>query len=432
MEKRLKYVNTKEYREGDVPKEEMLAKGGYATMIGVIKDLKEEVKGSKWNTKVLYLKESKRRMAALEQAQGKDEMDAELRQFIVDMPDAWKNLNFSVMTSRQKYQMRKHFANEMAGAMISALTTGGMLDAFLRAGQRFAKLSVSDAVAGINEAYNKYMAEPTQINLAELEKMETELIESDDYTTAAERSDQVEVLKALDFSDQIAPGWRIFNICRAKLNEWETCGITMPAAFWSRPNKNGWRFYCRMDWEVLVQAGAWDGAPDHVKMWAANMVEAYGRNWKSWPQIGCGARFIPWARGASIILELKCGDTWMAMAAVRPPPILLDEIFRVRYEFALRLDAMTPSQIQQVMPICFPMSYLIDGRDGKFPGIAKFPVDQWVKDGRPIFDEAAWCTLCIHLVEVSRKRDQSSSSTQHFTSNLDKLFDIAMDLQSKL
>ena len=136
--------------------------------------------------------------------------------------------------------------------------------------------------------------------------------------------------------------------------------------------------------------GAWDGAPDHVKMWAANMVEAYGRNWKSWPQIGCGARFIPWARGASIILELKCGDSWMAMAAVRPPPILLDEIFRVRYEFALRLDAMTPSQIQQVMPICFPMSYLIDGRDGKFPGIAKFPVDQWEAEGRPIFDEAAW------------------------------------------
>ena len=54
LEKRLKYVNTKEYREGhlvdalalegNVPKEEMLAEGGYATMTGVMKDLK---KGSK-------------------------------------------------------------------------------------------------------------------------------------------------------------------------------------------------------------------------------------------------------------------------------------------------------------------------------------------------------------------------------------------------
>ena len=133
-----------------------------------------------------------------------------------------------------------------------------------------------------------------------------------------------------------------------------------------------------------------------------------------------------------MILELKCGDRWMAMVAVRPPPILLDEIFKVRYEFALNLGALTPQQFQEMMPICFPMTYLIDGRDGRFPGIAKFPVDQWVKDGRPIFDEAAWCSLCIHLVEVSRKRAQSSSSTQHATSNLDKLFDIAMDLPSKM
>ena len=114
--------------------------------------------------------------------------------------------------------------------------------------------------------------------------------------------------------------------------------------------------------------------------------------------------------------------------AVRPPRILLDENFRVRYEFALRLNAMSPDQIQKVMPICFPMTYVIDGRDGKFPGIAKFPVDQWIKEGRPIFDEASWCALCIHLVETVGSGAQSSESTK----NLDKLFNIAKDLLSKM
>ena len=113
--------------------------------------------------------------------------------------------------------------------------------------------------------------------------------------------------------------------------------------------------------------------------------------------------------------------------AVRPPPILLDEIYRVRYEFALRLNAMTPSQIQRVMPLCYPMNYLIDGRDGKLPGIAKFPVDQWIAEGRPVFDEPAWCAFCINLVETARKESPRASSTK----NLDKLFNIAVDLQSK-
>ena len=47
------------------------------------------------------------------------------------------------------------------------------------------------------------------------------------------------------------------------------------------------------------------------------------------------------------------------------------------------------------------MSYLIDGRDAQLPGIAKFPVDQWNAEGHPMFDEAVWCALCIHLVETA-------------------------------
>ena len=420
LKKRLKYVETKEYKEGDLSKDELMKE--YATPVGVMKDLKKEVKGARWATQCLYLNEVKRRMVAV--AGGEDED--------MEVPEEWKNLDFSVMNSRQRFQVRKQFARDMASSMINALTTGGMMDAFLKAGERFAALSVSDAVVGISEAYEKYMAEPTKENLDDLEQKEMTIMEAEDFTTAGHRDDQVAVLKALDFSDQIAPNWRMFNCCRAKVvtntNESESCGCAMPAAFWSQPNKATWKFYCKMDWEVLVNAGCWDGAPEHVKNWASNMVKAYGRDWKMWPQVGCGARFVPWSRGASIILELKCGDSWRAMMAVRPPPILLDEIFRVRYEFAVRLNAMSPDQIQKVMPICFPMNYVIDGRDGHFPGIAKFPVDQWIKEGRPIFDTASWCALCIHLVKSAGGGAQSSEAPD----NLDKLFHIAKVLQSEM
>ena len=171
-----------------------------------------------------------------------------------------------------------------------------------------------------------------------------------------------------------------------------------------------------------------DQTPDHVKKWASNMMAMYGRDWKMWPQVGCGAKFVPWSRGPSTILELQCGNSWIAMVAERCPPILLDEIYKVRYEFALSLNAMSPEEIQQVMPICFPMNYLIDGRDGQLPGIARFPVDKWEAEGRPVFDDAAWCALCIHVVETMRSGSMASDST----SNLDKLFHIAKELQSKL
>ena len=121
LQKRLAYVNTKEYKEGDEPKEELMKE--YATRVGVTKDLKAEVKGSNWSTQCVYLCEAKRRMVTLETSEAKDEKEDE------EMPDAWKNLNFSVMTSRQKFRVRQQYA-------CSALLAGGNGNLCRRSGQR--------------------------------------------------------------------------------------------------------------------------------------------------------------------------------------------------------------------------------------------------------------------------------------------------------
>ena len=40
-------------------------------------------------------------------------------------------------------------------------------------------------------------------------------------------------------------------------------------------------------------------------------------------------------------------------------------------------------------------SWQIDPK--KLPGVARFPVDQWKKDGKPCLDTAGWYALCCKI-----------------------------------
>eukprot|EP00975_Prorocentrum_lima_P055198 11573443-Prorocentrum_lima.AAC.1 len=57
------------------------------------------------------------------------------------------------------------------------------------------------------------------------------------------------------------------------------------------------------------------------------MKEKSTPNIDQWPKVGCGARFVPWAKGASLVAEIKMPDgTWEALMADRFPEQLHDEI----------------------------------------------------------------------------------------------------------
>eukprot|EP00975_Prorocentrum_lima_P029124 6115737-Prorocentrum_lima.AAC.1 len=61
-----------------------------------------------------------------------------------------------------------------------------------------------------------------------------------------------------------------------------------------------WKFYCKCDWEVLVKEGTKDPTADNpVNTWYNFMKERFTDKVDMWPEVGCGARFVPWARGAS-------------------------------------------------------------------------------------------------------------------------------------
>ncbi len=73
-----------------------------------------------------------------------------------------------------------------------------------------------------------------------------------EYETFAGDLDQQEKLMALDYMDEVRPGFVKFNLCRAKVSEGCTCGIFMPGKLWYRPTPK-WRF--------LLQSGLESGPP---------------------------------------------------------------------------------------------------------------------------------------------------------------------------
>eukprot|EP00975_Prorocentrum_lima_P033682 7068762-Prorocentrum_lima.AAC.1 len=45
-----------------------------------------------------------------------------------------------------------------------------------------------------------------------------------------------------------------------------------------------------------------------MTFWYNYRKERYTPSIDKWPKVGCGARFLPWAKGASMVAEMKMPD----------------------------------------------------------------------------------------------------------------------------
>ena len=126
------------------------------------------------------------------------------------------------------------------------------------------------------------------------------------------------------------------------------------------------------------------------------MTLKFGEDWRAWPKIGCGAKFVPYKKGKSRAIELKLDDgTWEAFLADRLPKNLDDEIKRVHADFYKAAEKCTAAELIETIPVTFPMTHLFK----EFPGIAKYPVDQWEREGELVLDQAGWCKICLKIAE---------------------------------
>eukprot|EP00975_Prorocentrum_lima_P013557 2879640-Prorocentrum_lima.AAC.1 len=69
------------------------------------------------------------------------------------------------------------------------------------------------------------------------------------------------------------------------------------------------------------------------------MKEKHTADVTKWPDVGCGTRFVPWARGASMVVEMQMVDrTWVAFMAERFPEVLEEEVKKVQEAFYLTVQ----------------------------------------------------------------------------------------------
>jgi len=129
-----------------------------------------------------------------------------------------------------------------------------------------------------------------------------------------------EQFKAVDYhcQDDYDESCRIYNVRR--------CGIYMPGIYWERCRQGGLlRFNCDIAWARVSESGG-----KHI---VDAMKVQFGQDRAKWPDPCCGARFLPWARGASKCVEIKLAEGWVSFLAGGLPEQLEDEIMKAHEAF---------------------------------------------------------------------------------------------------
>ena len=94
-----------------------------------------------------------------------------------------------------------------------------------------------------------------------------------------------------------------------------------------------------------------------------------------------------------MVSEIMVGNNvWESFLCTRPPPQLMDSIMKRRLDFYTALQKLSPKVILDYVPMTYPMTHVALK---EMPGVAKFPIDQWERDGRPHFNDASWIALAL-------------------------------------
>ena len=92
-----------------------------------------------------------------------------------------------------------------------------------------------------------------------------------------------------------------------------------------------------------------------------------------------------------MVLEFLLGDdTWTAIACASLPKDLDDAIEANLVEFNMAARNLSNEELIVGIPKSFEMDPWIYG----FPGVARYPVEEWEAEGFPIMPVISWARLC--------------------------------------
>ena len=131
------------------------------------------------------------------------------------------------------------------------------------------------------------------------------------------------------------------------------------------------------------------------------MRKEFGPNRDYWPKVGCGANFVPWAKGHSMVCEVELNPgRWEAFLSARLPQAL-DAALKEGGKQALIkecYDALDPMELHRRMPLTLPMTHLVTEGGVKLECAARYPIATWKKIPDNFeFTVHTWATICMQL-----------------------------------
>ncbi len=159
------------------------------------------------------------------------------------------------------------------------------------------------------------------------------------------------------------------------------------------------RWYCgvsRPDWEALIQRQI-SLKPECE----CNLDIAINEALKN---LGCGARFRPYSRGNSMVLEVidksvEGTTTIYAIRAAIPPSPLAGEIQKVRRQLAGASKSIDPKTLYASIPVIFQKTHLIPGLP--IPAVGRFPINEALNENWPEIAEQIWYQMAWEIAKTA-------------------------------
>eukprot|EP00974_Lingulodinium_polyedra_P097664 9467050-Lingulodinium_polyedra.AAC.1 len=115
----------------------------------------------------------------------------------------------------------------------------------------------------------------------------------------------------MDFMHILRPRLRYFNVRRAKTG-WDyktglhATWLRIPKMWYQFPGT--WKYKCLARWEPLANEA--EKRPDDPMLqgWVEKLTAKWGTDISRWPKVGCESNFVPWKKGASMVVETQTKD----------------------------------------------------------------------------------------------------------------------------
>jgi hypothetical protein len=138
--------------------------------------------------------------------------------------------------------------------------------------------------------------------------------------------------------------------------------------------------------------------PEDVK----KLQKEWGKDPATWPELGCGKQYQPWALGQGLIIEYfsRSSGEWKSFRADLIPEVLDDAIKKKQVDFNASMNALTPQDVYDLISRTYPRAnpVAMAGFD-HFPGLGFFYLKKWEAEDQPVLTTTGWLKLALKVAE---------------------------------